>query len=54
MTKYQLGHAQEAQADLKKLQEQMKDSRWAYNSEAQGFQREAEVLLSMPQKLNAK
>ncbi len=46
MTHQQLGHAKEAQAELQRLRERMKDPRWAQDAEAQGFLREAEELLA--------
>jgi tetratricopeptide (TPR) repeat protein len=48
MTQQQLGHAKEAQAELQRLRERMKDPRWAQDAEAQGFLREAEALLAKP------
>jgi hypothetical protein len=48
MTQHQLGHAKEAQAELQRLRERMKDPRWAQDDEAQGFLREAESLLAKP------
>ena len=48
MTHQQLGHAKEAQAELQRLRERMKDPRWAQDAEAQGFLREAEALLAKP------
>jgi hypothetical protein len=51
MTQHQLGHAKEAQAELKRLRERMKDPRYAQADEAQGFLREAEALLAKPQML---
>jgi WD40 repeat protein/serine/threonine protein kinase len=48
MTQQRLGHTPEAQAYLKKLQEGMKDRRWAQNAEGQGFLRETEALLAKP------
>jgi len=47
MTQQQLGHAKEAQAELQRLRERMKDPRWAQDAEAQGFLREAEALLAI-------
>jgi predicted Zn-dependent protease len=44
----QLGHATEAEAKLQLLRERMKDSRWAQDTQAQGFLREAEELLAKP------
>ncbi len=46
MTKQRLGRAQEAQADLKELRERMKDPRWAQNTDALRFLREAEAVLA--------
>jgi WD40 repeat protein/serine/threonine protein kinase len=48
MTQQQLGHAKEAQAELQRLRERMKDPHWAQDAEAQGFLREAEALLAKP------
>ena len=48
MTQQRLGHAKEAQAELQRLRERMKDPRWAKDAEAQGFLREAEALLAKP------
>jgi tetratricopeptide (TPR) repeat protein len=48
MTHQRLGHAKEAQAELQRLRERMKDPRWAQDAEAQGFLREAEALLAKP------
>jgi tetratricopeptide (TPR) repeat protein len=48
MTQQQLGHAKEAQAELDRLRERIKDPRWAKDDEAQGFLREAEALLATP------
>jgi Flp pilus assembly protein TadD len=48
MTHHHLGHAKEAQAELQRLRERMKDPRWAQDAEAQGFLREAEALLANP------
>jgi eukaryotic-like serine/threonine-protein kinase len=48
MTQQQLGHAKEAQAELQRLRERMKDPRWAKDDEAKGFLREAEALLANP------
>jgi WD40 repeat protein/serine/threonine protein kinase len=50
MTQHQLGHAQEAQAYLKRL----KESKSAQSAEAQAFLREAEVLLAKPKTPNTK
>jgi tetratricopeptide (TPR) repeat protein len=46
MTHQQLGHAKEAQAELQRLRERMKDPHWANDGEAKGFLREAEALLA--------
>jgi eukaryotic-like serine/threonine-protein kinase len=48
MSQHQLGHVKEAQAELQRLRERMKDPRWAKDDEAQGFLREAESLLAEP------
>jgi hypothetical protein len=48
MTQHRLGHPREAQAELRRLRERMKDPRWAEDAEAQGFLREAEALLAKP------
>jgi WD40 repeat protein/serine/threonine protein kinase len=48
MTQQQLGHVKEAQAELERLRERMKDPRWAKDEEAQGFLREGEALLAKP------
>ena len=48
MTHHQLGHAKEAQAELQRLRERMKDPLSAQDPEAQGFLREAEELLAKP------
>jgi uncharacterized protein with WD repeat len=48
MTEHQLGHAKEAQAELQRLRERMKEPHWAQDDEAQGFLREAEALLAKP------
>jgi dipeptidyl aminopeptidase/acylaminoacyl peptidase len=48
MTQQHLGHAKEAQAELKRLRERMKDPRLAQDAEAEGFLREAEALLANP------
>ena len=48
MTQQHLGHAKEAQAELQRLRERMKEPRWAQDAEAQGFLREAEALLANP------
>jgi tetratricopeptide (TPR) repeat protein len=48
MTQQHLGHAKEAQAELQRLRERMKEPDWAQNAEAQGFLREAEALLAKP------
>jgi tetratricopeptide (TPR) repeat protein len=54
MTQQQLGHAKEAQAQLQRLRELMRDPRWAQNAEAQGFLREAEALLAKPKTPDSK
>jgi eukaryotic-like serine/threonine-protein kinase len=46
MTHQQLGHAKEAQTELQRLRERMKDPRWAKDNEEQGFLHEAEALLA--------
>jgi tetratricopeptide (TPR) repeat protein len=48
MTQHRLGHAQEAQNYLQRLRQLMKAPRWAQDSEAQGFLKEAEMLLTKP------
>jgi len=48
MTQQRLGHAKEAQAELQRLRERMKEPRWAQDAEAQDFLREAEALLANP------
>jgi eukaryotic-like serine/threonine-protein kinase len=48
MTQHQLGRHREAQAELERLRERMKDPRLAHNAEAEGFLREAEALLAKP------
>jgi tetratricopeptide (TPR) repeat protein len=48
MAHRQLGHAREAEAGLQLLRERMKDPRWARDSQAPGFLREAEELLAKP------
>jgi tetratricopeptide (TPR) repeat protein len=48
MTHQQLGHAKEAEAGLQRLRERMNDPRWARNTEAPAFLREAEELLANP------
>ena len=48
MTHQQLGHAKEAEAELRLLRERMKDPRGALRLQAQGFLREAEELLAKP------
>jgi RNA polymerase sigma factor (sigma-70 family) len=45
MTQKHLGHVQEAKSNFKQLRERMQESRWAQNTEAQEFLREAETLL---------
>jgi eukaryotic-like serine/threonine-protein kinase len=46
MAHQQLGHGKEAQAELERLRERMKDLRWAQDAQSQGFLREAEELLA--------
>jgi WD40 repeat protein len=46
MTRHRLGHTQEAQADLRRLRERVKEPHWAQDADAQGFLREAEALLA--------
>ncbi len=48
MAHQQLGHAKEAEAKLQRLKERMKDARWAQDTQAPGFLREAEELLATP------
>jgi WD40 repeat protein len=48
MTQHRLGHMQEAQDYLQRLRKIMKDPLWANNTEAQGFLKEAEMLLAKP------
>jgi tetratricopeptide (TPR) repeat protein len=48
MAHQQLGHAKEAQAGLQLLRERIEDPRFAHNSAAHGFVREAEELLAKP------
>ncbi len=48
MTQQHLGHAKEAQAELQRLRERMKDPRWTQDAQAQGFLKEAEALLGKP------
>jgi Flp pilus assembly protein TadD len=45
MTQYQLGHKDKAMASLARLREAMKLPRWAQNTEAVAFLREAEALI---------
>jgi hypothetical protein len=45
MTQHQLGQKNEAKAPLDRLREIMKQPRWAQNTEAVGFLREAEELI---------
>jgi tetratricopeptide (TPR) repeat protein len=54
MTHQQLGHPKEAQAELQRLRERMKDPPWAQNAEARGFLREAEALLAKPKTTGSK
>ena len=46
MTQHQLGHSNEAQAELKRLRERMKGPRWEEDDEAQAYLHEAEALLA--------
>ena len=48
MTHQQLGHAKDAQAELQRLRERMKETRWAQDAQSQGFLHEAEELLATP------
>jgi tetratricopeptide (TPR) repeat protein len=48
MAHQQLGHTKEAEAKLQLLRERMKDPRWAQDTQAPGFLREAEELLATP------
>jgi eukaryotic-like serine/threonine-protein kinase len=48
MTQQQLGHAKEAQAELERLRERLKEPRWSEDDEVQGFLHEAEALLAKP------
>jgi tetratricopeptide (TPR) repeat protein len=48
MARQQLGRVTEAQAELQRLRERVKDPRWAKSHEAQVFLREAEALLAKP------
>ena len=48
MAHQQLGHAKEAEAELRLLRERMKDPRATLRLQAQGFLREAEELLAKP------
>ena len=54
MAHQQLGHAKEAEAKLQLLRERMKDPRWAQDTQAQGFLREAEELLAKPKPPSSK
>ena len=45
MAQHQLGQKEQAQATLARLREAMKQPRWAKDTEAQGFLREAEAVL---------
>jgi hypothetical protein len=48
MAQHRLGHQEPAQAALQRLREAMKTPRWANNTEAQAFLREAEACLREP------
>jgi uncharacterized protein HemY len=54
MTHGQLGHAKEAQAELKLLRERMKDPGWEQDAQAQGFLGKAEALLAKPKASGSK
>ena len=54
MAHQQLGHAKEADAKLQLLREQMKDPRWAQDTQAPGFLREAEELFAKPKPSRSK
>jgi tetratricopeptide (TPR) repeat protein len=54
MAHQQLGHAKEAEAKLQRLRERMKDPRWAQDTQALGFLREAEELLAKPKPPSSK
>jgi tetratricopeptide (TPR) repeat protein len=45
MARHQLGHKEQAQANLRRLREVMKQPRWANDAQSQAFLREAEELL---------
>jgi WD40 repeat protein/tRNA A-37 threonylcarbamoyl transferase component Bud32 len=48
MAQHRLGQREQAQATLARLRETMMQTRWAANTEGQGFLREAEALLHGP------
>ncbi len=54
MAHQQLGHAKEAEAKLQLLRERMKDPRWAQDTQALGFLREAEERLAKPKPPSSK
>ena len=54
MAHQQLGHAKEAQAELERLRERMKDPRWARDAQARAFLHEAEELLAKPKTTGSK
>ena len=54
MAHQQLGHAKEADAKLQLLRERMKDPRWAQDTQALDFLREAEELLAKPKPRSTK
>jgi hypothetical protein len=54
MAHQQLGHAREAEAVLQLLRVRMKDPRWAQDTQAAGFLREAEELLAKPRPPSSK
>ena len=48
MAHQQLGHAKDAEEQLQRLRQRMKDPRWAQDAQAPDFLREAEELLAKP------
>jgi hypothetical protein len=54
MTHQQLGHTKQAEAELQRLRERIKDLRWMQASQAHGFLREAEELLAKPKASGSK
>ena len=54
MAHQQLGHAKDAEEQLQRLRQRMKDPRWAQDAQAQGFVREAEELLAKPEPPSSK